>query len=100
MKNMGRRSVYPLNPQTIGERFLKFRIDKGITMLKAAQDIGISDSYLCCIERNLKIPSLKLAERIAEYFHMDIQLIHSFFIDELAKESKYQFMTNRLKEEA
>ncbi|KRU14786.1 helix-turn-helix transcriptional regulator [Bacillus sp. FSL R5-0654] len=63
----------------IGFAVKRLRLKKKKTVEEAAKEIGISQSYLSRIENNSQIPSVKVINKIADYFD-----VHSsyLFLDE------------------
>lgn len=58
---------------SIGENIKRIREDAGIPQARLAEDIGITASMLCQIERGTKIPSMILGVQIAEALQCDIK---------------------------
>ncbi len=50
----------------LGKTIRKTRIDRDISQKQLALDTGISQNYLCLIEKGKKFPAYKILERIAE----------------------------------
>ena len=51
---------------TMGTRIREVRKDKGLTLRKAAAELGIPPSYLSDIENSRRLPSEKVMKRITE----------------------------------
>lgn len=69
----------------IGFAVKRLRLKKKKTVEEAAKEIGISQSYLSRIENNSQIPSVKVINKIADYFDvyssylfLDEESINSF----------------------
>ncbi|MBN2466537.1 MAG: helix-turn-helix transcriptional regulator [Deltaproteobacteria bacterium] len=52
----------------IGDRIRALRLERQITQIELARDLGITPSALSQIENNLCLPSLQLFIEIARYF--------------------------------
>ena len=52
--------------------FVTCRIEKGVTQIKMAEDLGVCKDYINMIENNRRTPGLKLAKRIAEYLDSSV----------------------------
>ena len=50
----------------IGEKVKQYRKRLGLTQLKLANKIGVSESYICKIEKNKKMMTLKKLELLAK----------------------------------
>lgn len=57
---------------SIGENIRRIREDKDITQVAVAEYVGVTQSMIAQIEKNIKIPSLPVAKRIAEVLKVDI----------------------------
>ncbi|MGN8046031.1 helix-turn-helix domain-containing protein [Bacillus sp. 22190] len=64
----------------IGFAVKRLRLKKKKTVEEAAKEIGISQSYLSRIENNSQIPSVKVINKIADYF--DVHSSYLFFDEE------------------
>jgi len=59
--------TYPRNPQTLGERIRKTRMDKGMIIKKLASQVGVTDDTVINWEiRDIK-PKGKNLERVREF---------------------------------
>ncbi|MCC2528227.1 helix-turn-helix domain-containing protein [Bacillus halotolerans] len=59
-----------MESKKIGHAVKRLRTEKKKTVDEAAREIGISQSYLSRIENNTQVPSLKVIEKIADYFNV------------------------------
>ncbi|CAI6309770.1 helix-turn-helix transcriptional regulator [Bacillus subtilis] len=59
-----------MESKKIGHAVKRLRTEKKKTVDEAAKEIGISQSYLSRIENNTQVPSLKVIEKIADYFNV------------------------------
>ncbi len=57
----------------IGKRITKVRSERGLTAEKLAYENGISKGYLSELENGLRLPSLKMLEKIAHALDVDIK---------------------------
>lgn len=53
----------------------KLRIEKNIKQVDLAQTLNITNDYLSSIERGIRTPSFKLAQKIANYFETTVDEI-------------------------
>ncbi len=76
---------YPKNPQTLGEKLRKARMDKGVTLKEAATLFGVSDTAVLNWEIKGKIPEenrIKIVQefmresRIAKYLDNNVHLLY------------------------
>jgi transcriptional regulator with XRE-family HTH domain len=58
---------YPKNPQTLGEKLRKARMDKGMTVKEAAALFGVTDTTVLNWEIRGKIPEENRMERVIEF---------------------------------
>jgi transcriptional regulator with XRE-family HTH domain len=58
---------YPKNPQTLGEKLRKVRMDKGMTLKEAATLFGVSETAVLNWEIRGKIPDESRFERVNEF---------------------------------
>ena len=58
--------------QVFSDRIKKLRLSLDMTQKKFAEEIGITASALSSYEKNLKNPSIAVAKKIAEAFHVSI----------------------------
>ena len=62
--------------ENVHDKIRKFRIDKGISILKLSVDSGISRSHLYYIETKKVSPSIETLYKIAK--SLDIELVDFF----------------------
>jgi DNA-binding XRE family transcriptional regulator len=55
------------------ENIRKIRIEKGVSVLTLANEVGISHSHLFYIESKRVIPSIDVVVKIAKALHIQIQ---------------------------
>ena len=58
---------YPKNPQNLGERIRKTRMDKGMTLREAATLFGVSDTAVLNWEIRGKMPEAGRMEKVKEF---------------------------------
>jgi DNA-binding XRE family transcriptional regulator len=58
---------YPSNPQTLGKKLRKARMDKGMTLKEVAALFGVSDTSIINWEIRGKIPDKNRLEKINEF---------------------------------
>lgn len=58
---------YPKNPQTLGEKLRKARMDNGMTLKEAAALLGVSDTSVLNWEIRGKMPESGRMEKINEF---------------------------------
>ncbi len=61
-----------LELQIFSERLKELRIEKGLTQAQFVEELGITASALSAYEKNLKNPSISVAKRIAEKYHVSV----------------------------
>ncbi|MEE5181052.1 helix-turn-helix transcriptional regulator [Bacillus subtilis] len=66
-----------MDDKIVGHVVKRLRIKNKKTVDEIARAIGISQSYLTRIENNTQIPSLKIVDKIANYF--DVHRSYLFF---------------------
>ena len=49
----------------------EIRKSKGLTMLQVAQRVGVSEAMISLIERKVRVPSVKLAKKLAPIYEVD-----------------------------
>lgn len=57
---------------SIGEKVKKLREKKGVSLRKVGEACGVDYSYIAKVEKGRK-PSIKLLEKIADYFGVDVK---------------------------
>lgn len=60
----------------IGELIRSERESKGISVRALAKEIGVSDSYLSKVERDVKVPSVDLVAKIGKILDMPMIGLH------------------------
>ncbi|MCX5704033.1 MAG: helix-turn-helix transcriptional regulator [Candidatus Omnitrophica bacterium] len=58
---------YPKNPQTLGEKIRKARMDKGLMIKELAAQIGVTDDTVINWEIRGMMPQGKSRERVREF---------------------------------
>lgn len=58
---------YPKNPQTLGEKLRKARMDNGMTLKEVAALFGVSDTAVINWEIRGKMPEESRMERVNEF---------------------------------
>jgi transcriptional regulator with XRE-family HTH domain len=66
---------------TVGKKIKKLRKERGYSLRRVGEQLGIDYSYLAKIEKGQK-PSIKLLEQIASFFDVDIK----YFLGDLTDE--------------
>jgi transcriptional regulator with XRE-family HTH domain len=56
----------------LGERIRRLRTERGMSVAKFAEKIGMTAAYVSKVERNLLEPSLPVLRKIATYFEIEI----------------------------
>jgi transcriptional regulator with XRE-family HTH domain len=64
-----------VRPKTVTTILRELREQRGTTLRRAADDLGIAPSHLSRLERGQKAPSPELAARAADYYGTDGELI-------------------------
>ncbi len=67
-----RKSEYPKEAKTLGQRIRKKRMDLGYTLLEVAKAAQISEGYLSRIEADKQIPNSLVATRLAKKLEDDV----------------------------
>lgn len=60
----------------IGELIKSEREKNGLSIRSLAKEVGVSDSYLSKVERNIKVPSFDLTLKIGEILNVPITGLH------------------------
>lgn len=68
-----------MNSKKIGDRLVKLRQDRKLTVAEAAIDLGITPSALSNYENGIRIPRDSIKIKIADYYNESITAI--FFDD-------------------
>jgi transcriptional regulator with XRE-family HTH domain len=58
---------YPKNPQTLGEKLRKARMDKGMTLRETAALFGVSETAVINWQIRSKMPEAGRMERVKEF---------------------------------
>jgi len=61
---------YPVNPQTLGEKLRKMRMDKGMTLKEMAALFGVTDTAVINWEIRGKIPRGENMEKVKTFLEM------------------------------
>ncbi|WP_268938768.1 helix-turn-helix domain-containing protein [Peribacillus faecalis] len=72
-----RRNVHLI--QTIGNELRNLRRSNNLQVKDVAKDVGVSSTYISEIERNNKVPSNRLIEKIAQTYNIDEQHLFKGF---------------------
>lgn len=59
----------------LSERLKELRVKKGLPQNEAAKDIGVSQAAYCFFENGLKVPSVGVLCRIADYYDVSLDYI-------------------------
>jgi len=79
----------------IGTRIREIRLNNKMKINELANAIGISRVYLSDIERNIKLPTLELLQRICNYFSITLS---EFFAEDKPKvEPELIYLLNEIK---
>jgi len=62
---------YPKNPQNLGEKIRKARMDKGMTLKKVASFFGVSETAVLNWEIRGKMPEAGRMEKVNEFIGVD-----------------------------
>ena len=68
-----RKSEYPAEAKTLGQKIRRKRMDLGLSLLEVAQKVGISEGYLSRIEAGKQTPIPELAGKIAKELNENIK---------------------------
>jgi DNA-binding transcriptional regulator YiaG len=68
---------YPKNPQTLGERLRKARMDKGMTLKEAAALFGVSETAVLNWEIRGKMPEKSRMKKVTEFLAKEICIDNS-----------------------
>ena len=79
----------------LGQKIREFRKERGITLAKLANKIGISTSYLSSVERGLRKPSIPMLKRISEQLNISIGYLVGD-MDEAVTAEKLRLMRENL----
>ena len=60
-------NCYPKNPQTIGEKLRKARMDRRMTLKETAALFGVSDTSVINWEIRGKMPEVSRMEKVKEF---------------------------------
>jgi len=63
---------YPKNPQTLGERIKKARMDKGLLIVELAELIGVTADTIINWEIRGIIPEGRNMERVSEFLKKEL----------------------------
>jgi transcriptional regulator with XRE-family HTH domain len=63
------------NRGTVANLLRELREQRGTTLRRAADDLGVAPSHLSRLERGVKYPSSDLAVRAAQYYNIDPDLL-------------------------
>ena len=72
-----RRNIHLI--KTIGNELRGIRQNKNVQVKDVAKEIGVSSTYISEIERNNKVPSNELIEKMADTYHIDKQYLYKGF---------------------
>ena len=72
-----RRNIHLI--KTIGNELRGLRKTKNLQVKDVAKDVGVSSTYISEIERNNKVPSNELIEKIATIYNIDEQQLFKGF---------------------
>jgi DNA-binding XRE family transcriptional regulator len=67
-----RKSRDNLIPESIHYRLYNLRLDHGLTLEQLGNKLGASASMLCQIETGKHNPSLRMIQRLADYYDMTL----------------------------
>ena len=94
-----RLSKRPKKIKTISDSILFKRADERKTLSRVARELNISESYLSRLERGKKIPTIRLAIKIAKYYGYDERFYHYFIewslvpdVKRCMKKYRYEFI--------
>ncbi|MGM9929649.1 MAG: helix-turn-helix domain-containing protein [Bacillus sp. (in: firmicutes)] len=75
--NQLRRNLHLI--KTIGNELRNMRKTKNLQVKDVAQDVGVSSTYISEIERNNKVPSNELIEKMAVVYSMEQKQLYKGF---------------------
>lgn len=61
------------NIKFLGGKIKKYRKSRDLTQVQLAVAIGISPSYMSAIEQGVRVPSLKVLQKISKNIKIDIK---------------------------
>lgn len=65
--------------KTIGHELRGLRKEQNLQVKEVAEDVGVSSTYISEIERNNKVPSNELIQKIAQVYNIDEQHLFKGF---------------------
>jgi len=87
---------------SLGEVFLNERKNINKTQTVVANEVGLSQTYLCSIETNRRIPTINVVQKLSAYYGKPLWLILSQDISDVnipeGKEYLYKRLINQIKE--
>ncbi|MGN1387595.1 MAG: helix-turn-helix domain-containing protein [Bacillus sp. (in: firmicutes)] len=72
-----RRNIHLI--RTIGNELRSLRKAKNLHVKDIAEDVGVSSTYISEIERNNKVPSNELIEKMAQTYNVDEKRLYKGF---------------------
>lgn len=68
-----RKSEYPKEAKTLGQKIRKKRMDLGLSLDEIAEKVGVTGGYLSRIESDIQIPSPEIAAGIAKVLEENVR---------------------------
>lgn len=72
--------------KVFGKRFKKLRIEKSWRQKDVAEKLGVTEQYICSIERAMKYPSIEIVQAYSKLFNVPIE----YLIDVKNHSSQYE----------
>ncbi len=87
---------HPLRPGTLPYTFRRFRISNNISQKTLSVHLGVSENYIWMIENLLRLPSLALSMRFANFFRINQEYIKALWFNQklLIEHLKYSKIFN------
>lgn len=75
--NDGNTRSWKRGDNLIGNMISEARIQKGLTQKELSKETGLSRSYICDLEKNRYVPSVKALAKIASCLSLDLNFLTS-----------------------
>ena len=83
-----RKSKYPENPKSFGQRIRKLRMDQKLSLMEVAREVGITEGYLSRLEDDKQYPSDLVAEKLTKFLLKNDEVFDLLKIEKLKTEEK------------
>jgi DNA-binding XRE family transcriptional regulator len=68
----------PLHARSFGDCLRRLRRASRESLACAANEVGVSKSYLCDVENNRCVPGLKVARNLAQHYGLSLDVLSGF----------------------